>query len=73
MIGQNIKEMIEDYGNHEFVFMSSKDCDLTNRYETHCYFQNGNFDFNSDFINSDSVILSNPDVASSSTNNADSL
>lgn len=45
MIGQNIKEMIEDYGNHEFVFLSSKDCDLTNRYETQCYFQDGNFDF----------------------------
>tara|TARA_Y100001970_G_C14201055_1_gene841103 strand:+ start:530 stop:1465 length:936 start_codon:yes stop_codon:yes gene_type:complete len=44
MVGQCIKELMNNDNTHEFVYLSSKDCDLRNKYETHCYFQNGNFD-----------------------------
>ena len=44
MVGSCIKDKISNYDQHNFVFLSSKDCDLRNRYETQCYFQNGNFD-----------------------------
>ena len=45
MVGQCIKDLIGLYPTHGFTFLSSKDCDLTNRYETQCYFQNGCFDY----------------------------
>lgn len=49
MVGSCIKEKIEKekekYNEHEFVFLSSKDCDLRNRYETQCYFQKAHFDY----------------------------
>ncbi len=44
MVGQNIKDIVSGNTIDEFVFLSSKDCDLRNKYETQCYFQNGNFD-----------------------------
>ena len=44
MVGQNIKDIVSDNTIDEFVFLSSKDCDLRNKYETQCYFQDGNFD-----------------------------
>jgi GDP-L-fucose synthase len=45
MVGKCIKDLIGLYPTHGFTFLSSKDCDLTNRYETQCYFQNGCFDY----------------------------
>ena len=44
MVGQCIKRLMKNDETHEFVYLSSKDCDLRNKYETHCYFQNGHFD-----------------------------
>ena len=45
MVGSHIKDLILNYNNHEFTFLSSKDCDLRNRYETQCYFEAGGFDY----------------------------
>ena len=44
MVGQNIKDLVTNNSNDDYVFLSSKDCDLRNKYETQCYFQDKNFD-----------------------------
>jgi GDP-L-fucose synthase len=45
MVGSNIKDLIPNYNNQDFTFLSSKECDLRNRYETQCYFEQGGFDY----------------------------
>ena len=44
MVGQNLKDLEEKYSMHQFVYLSSSMCDLRNKYETECFFQDGNFD-----------------------------
>ena len=44
MVGNCIRDIIKE-GKHTFTFLSSKECDLTNIYETNSYFKKGNFDY----------------------------
>ena len=45
MVGQYIKHLYENKTEHTFVFLSSSMCDLRNRHETLCYFQENSFDY----------------------------